>query len=89
MFEEMRETGFAGRLVSRTHLVPDHMGDDRRAMIGHDDDFKAVVQGKVRNIRRGLHAHRGYDSTSERESNDQRFWHKNTLRGLKSQVRPT
>ena len=41
MFEEMRETGFARRLVGGADFVPDHMGDDRRAMIGNDDDLQA------------------------------------------------
>ena len=44
MFEEMRQPGFARRLVGGADLVPDHVGDDRRAVIGHHDDFKAVRQ---------------------------------------------
>ncbi len=51
MFEEMRETGFPGRLVGGADLVPDHVGDDRSAMIGHHDDFEPVRQSEMADIR--------------------------------------
>ena len=44
MFEEMRDAGFAGRLVGAADLVPDHVGDDRGAVIRDDDDLHAVVE---------------------------------------------
>ena len=53
MFEEMREAGFARRLVGGADFVPDHVGDDRRAMIGDHDDFKPVRQGEIGNVRPG------------------------------------
>ena len=54
MFEEMRQAGFARRLVGGADLVPDHVGDDRRAMIGDHDDFKAVVELEIGDRRRRL-----------------------------------
>ena len=50
MFEEMREPGFARRLVGGADLVPDHVGDDRRAMVGNDDDFKTVAEREMRDL---------------------------------------
>ena len=47
MFEEMRDAGLAGRLVGAADLVPDHVRDERRAMVGNDDDFHAVVEQEV------------------------------------------
>ena len=46
MFEEMRESRFAGRLVGRADLVPDHLRHDRRAMILDHHDLKPVRQGE-------------------------------------------
>ena len=42
MFEEMREPGFAGRLVGGADLVPDHLRDDRRAVIRDHHDLQPV-----------------------------------------------
>ena len=42
MFEEMREPGFARRLVGRADLVPDHLRDHRGAAIGDHHDLHAV-----------------------------------------------
>ena len=42
MLEEMREAGFARRLVGRADLVPDHLRDDRRAVIRDHHDLQAV-----------------------------------------------
>ena len=50
MFEEMREPGLARRLVGGADLVPDHVGDDRRAVVGDDDDFEPVGEGEVRDV---------------------------------------
>ena len=47
MFEEMRQPRFARRLVGGADFVPDHMGDDRRAVVGDDDDFKPVRQREI------------------------------------------
>ena len=51
MFEEMREAGLARRLVGGADLVPDHVGDDRRAAVRNDDEFEAVLERVVRNVR--------------------------------------
>ena len=50
MFEEMGDAGFAGRLVGAADLVPDHVGDDRRAVVGDDDHFHAVVEQEIRHL---------------------------------------
>ncbi len=42
MFEEMGDAGFAAHLVGGADPVPDHVGDDRRAVVGNDDDLHAV-----------------------------------------------
>ena len=42
MLEEMRDAGLAGGLVGRADLVPDHMGHDRRAVVGDHHDLHAV-----------------------------------------------
>ena len=47
MFEEMRDAGLAGRLVGRADPVPDHVGDDRRAVVRDDHDFEAVGEREV------------------------------------------
>ena len=61
MFEEMGDAGFARRIVGRAVAVPDHVGDDRRAMIGNDDDVEAVRKREIRHLRRGRSGrrHRG------------------------------
>ena len=47
VFEEMGDARLALRIVGRAVAVPDHMGDDRRAMVGNDDDGQAVVEPEV------------------------------------------
>ena len=58
MFEEMREPGLAGGLVGGADLVPDHVGDDRRAVVGNDHDFEAVGEREMRDRRAGCAAAR-------------------------------
>jgi hypothetical protein len=52
VFEEVGDAGFARRIVGRAVAVPDHMGNDRRAMIGNDHDVEAVGQGEIHDVRR-------------------------------------
>ncbi len=47
MFEKMRDAGFADRIVGRAIAIPDHMGDDRRAMIRDHDDVRARWRARV------------------------------------------
>ena len=49
VFEEMRQPRLARRFVGGSDPVPDHVGDDRRAVVGDDHDFEAVVQGEIGN----------------------------------------
>ena len=42
VFEEVGDAGNAAHLVRRPDPVPDHVGDDRGAVIGDDDDLHAV-----------------------------------------------
>ena len=57
MFEEMGEAGLARRLVGGADLVPDHVGDDRRAAVRDHDHFEAVGEREMADVRlwRGLH----------------------------------
>ena len=80
MFEKVREPGLARRLVGGPDLVPDHMRDHRRPVIGHHDDFKAVRQGEVRDQRSGPSACGTGDSAGERQREQQQF--QNDLRRL-------
>ena len=73
MFEEMRQPGFARRLVGGADLVPDHVGDDRRAMIGDDDDFKAVVELEIGDCRRRFAARDASKRTGERHDEHRQF----------------
>ncbi len=62
VLEKVRDTGFAGRLVGGPDLVPHHVGDDRDAVIGNDDDFEPVREREVRDvefIRSGLRRRNG------------------------------
>ena len=54
VLEEMREAGLAGRLVGGADLVPDHVGDDRRAPVRDHDHFEAVGQREVADVGLGL-----------------------------------
>ena len=46
MLEEMREARFARRLVGGADLVPDHLRDDRRAVIRDHHHLQAVAEGE-------------------------------------------
>jgi hypothetical protein len=54
VFEEVREAGIPRRLVCGTHLVPDHVGDHRRPVVGDDHQFEAVGKDVVADIGAGL-----------------------------------
>ena len=47
MFEEVRQARLARRLVGGADLVPDHVGDHRRAVVGNDDQLQSVRQREV------------------------------------------
>ena len=51
MFEEMGEPGLAGGLVGGADPVPDHVGDDRRAVVGDDHHFEAVGEREMGDVR--------------------------------------
>ena len=53
MFEEMGDARLAERIVGRAVAVPDHVGDDRRAMVGDDHDLEAVLEGEMGDLRGG------------------------------------
>ena len=61
MFEEMGDARLAGRIVRGAVAVPDHVGDDRRAVVGNDDDIEAIVEGETRDMRRGRRGSRHRD----------------------------
>ena len=44
VFKKMRKAGLAGRLIGGTDLVPDHLRDDRRAVIRNHHDLEPVVE---------------------------------------------
>ena len=46
MFEKVRQAGFARGLVGGADLVPDHLGDDRGAVIRDHHNMQAVGKGK-------------------------------------------
>ncbi len=47
VLEEMGEAGMARRIVHPADLVPDHLGDDGRAMIGDHHDLHTVGQREL------------------------------------------
>ena len=51
MFEKMGNARRAGRFVGRADLVPNHMGDDRRAVVGQHHDFQAVFELEMSDVR--------------------------------------
>ena len=61
VFEEVGDAGLAQRIVGRAVAVPDHVGHDRGAMIGNDDDVEAVRKSETRHLGRGgsRRRHRG------------------------------
>ena len=69
MFEKVRQTGFARGLVGGADFVPDHVGDDRGAMIRHDDDFKPIGQCEMRNS--GILRSAGRRRCSSKEAGEQ------------------
>ena len=50
VFEEMREAGLARRLVGGADLVPDHVGDDRRAAVRDHHDLQPVGEREVGDV---------------------------------------
>ena len=54
MFEEMRDAALAARIVRRAVAVPDHMGDDGRAMVRDDHDVHAVLELEMIDARPGM-----------------------------------
>ena len=75
VFEEMRQTGFSGRFVGGADLVPDHVGDDRRAMIRHDHDFKTVAEREAGNLGVGGGVSGTRQGGDQREGNEQNLRH--------------
>ena len=47
MFEEVRQARFARRLVGGADLVPDHLRDDGRAVIGDHEHLQPIVEGEA------------------------------------------
>ena len=52
MLEEMRQARNAGRIVHRAHLEPQHLRDDRGAVIGDHQHLHAVLQRELEDLRR-------------------------------------
>ena len=52
MLEEMRQARNARRIVHRADLEPQHLGDDRRAVIGDHQHLHAVLQRELEGLRR-------------------------------------
>jgi len=69
VLEEMREAGLAGRLVGGSDLVPDHVGDDRRAAIRDHHHFETVRQREVADL--GLRFGLGLGLLGEGRARDQ------------------
>lgn len=46
----MGNAGFARRLVGAADLVPHHVADDRRPVVGNDDHLHAVVEHEIRRL---------------------------------------
>jgi hypothetical protein len=72
VLEEMRQAGFARRLVGRADLVPDHLGDHRRAVIGDHDDLQAIIEREAGGTCRRDRGLGVKATTEERECGDQR-----------------
>ena len=53
MFQEMRDAGGAALLVGRPGAVPDHVGDDRDAVVLHHDHLQPVFQREALRIEDG------------------------------------
>jgi hypothetical protein len=47
MLKEMGDAGLAERIISRTVAIPDHVGHDRRPMIGDHHHLHAIVEPEV------------------------------------------
>ena len=80
VLEEVRETGLARRLVGGADAIPEHMRDDRRAVIGNDDDLEPVGEREVRDVRSGVgtdHAGKRHRQHGEHSGEGvfQRVWH--------------
>ena len=60
VFEEVGDPRFSRLLVGRPGLVPDHVGDGRRAVVGNDDDLQAVPESEGADVGRNLVRGRGF-----------------------------
>ena len=49
MLEEMRDARLARRIVGRAVAIPDHVGDDRRAVVRDHNHGQAIVQAIIGN----------------------------------------
>jgi hypothetical protein len=46
----MGDARLAFRLIGGSNLIPHHVSDDGRAVIGNDDDLKPILQGEALDI---------------------------------------
>ena len=53
MLKEMGDARLAERIIRRTVAIPDHMGDDWRAMVGDHHDFHTVGKLEMSDVRTG------------------------------------
>ncbi len=44
VLEEVGKAGLAGHFVAGTDLVPQHVGDDRQPVVGHQHRLEAIVE---------------------------------------------
>ena len=75
VFEKVRQTGFSRRFVGGADLVPDHVGDDRSAMIRHHNDFKTVSKREAGNLGVGGGVSGTRQGGDQREGNEQNLGH--------------
>ena len=54
MFEEMRHTGKARRIINRPHPEPNHLGGDWSTVIGDHQDLHAIAQRELERVVAGL-----------------------------------
>ena len=71
VLEEMGDTRFARPLVGGAGLVPDHVGDDRRAMVGDDHHLQAVVEGEAGGVLREFRRFRRRNRHHQRDRQDE------------------
>ncbi len=70
VLEEMGKPRFARHLIGGADLVPDHMRDDRRAVVGNDDKLKAVGERELRDL--GASRLGGRRVTRDKQTGEQR-----------------